>query len=203
MSTLLSHIRITAESLHAVGAEWALIGALAVSVYTEPRTTKDIDIAVAVPTRNDEQTLIDALLARGFRSPSVLMHIEPTQRLGMRLQTPASVGAISTSVDILSSSSGIEREVVAAANVLELLPALHLPVASVGHLIAMKLVSANDADRLKDKDDLRKLLKVAGDDELADARGAIELIEARGYSRGLDLSNRLAQFRSQFVRGES
>ncbi len=34
--------------LKAIGASWALVGGLAVSARAEPRTTRDIDVAVAV-----------------------------------------------------------------------------------------------------------------------------------------------------------
>lgn len=41
-------------------------------------------------------------------------------------------------MDLLFASSGIEHEIVAAADPLEVLPDLTVPVARTGHLIALK-----------------------------------------------------------------
>jgi len=50
----------------------------------------------------------------------------------------------------------------------------------------MKLLS-RDQNRPQDDMDLRSLLEVADADDLASARGAVLLIEARGYARGKNL----------------
>ncbi len=50
---------------------------------------------------------------------------------------------------MLFALSGIEREVVAAAEPLELLPALTTSVARIGHLIALKVLSREDIERPK------------------------------------------------------
>ena len=41
------------KHLSELGADWAVLGGLAVAARTEPRFTRDIDLAVAV--RNDEE----------------------------------------------------------------------------------------------------------------------------------------------------
>lgn len=103
----------------------------------------------------------------------------------MRLtRTGEHVGPV---IDLLFASSGIEREVVAAAEVLELLPSLTMPVARTGHLIALKVLSRDDVARPQDLGDLRALLLVATQIELTRAREAIALIAARGYRRGRDV----------------
>jgi hypothetical protein len=59
-----------------------------------------------------------------------------------------------------------------------------MPVARVGHLIALKTLSRDDIARPQDLVDLRTLLRVASSTELTCARNALELIVARGYHRG-------------------
>lgn len=93
-------------------------------------------------------------------------------------------------LDLLFSSSGIEPEMVAAATDLEILPGLAAPVASVGHLIALKLLSTRP-ERPLDQADLLALRKVATPDDLDVAAGAVALIAERGYDRGRDLATAL------------
>jgi hypothetical protein len=82
------------------------------------------------------------------------------------------------SIDLLMASSGIEFEVVTSAERLEVVRGLVLPVARVGHLIAMKLLSVAPG-RETDSADLRNLAAVAGDEEWSIAKEAVLLIEAR------------------------
>jgi hypothetical protein len=84
---------------------------------------------------------------------------------------------------LLFASSGIEPEVTAAAEPIELLEGFVLPVARVGHLIALKVLARDDVERPQDAGDLRALLGVASSEELARAREALGLMEARGYHR--------------------
>lgn len=89
--------------------------------------------------------------------------------------------------DLIFASSGIEPELVEAAT-LELIPGIgRLPVATCGHLIALKLLSRKDRGRPNDAADLEALIKVATADDLEQARSATRLIVARGFNRGRDL----------------
>ena len=47
---------------------WVLIGGLAVSVRSEPRFTRDLDIAVAVTDDPSAEGLVHSLSAAGFRA---------------------------------------------------------------------------------------------------------------------------------------
>ena len=94
-------------------------------------------------------------------------------------------------VDVLFASSGIEHEVAQAAEQIEVLPGLDIPVAQVGHLISLKLLARDDTTRPQDAGDLRALIGVASEDDLERARQAALLIEDRGYSRGRDLAGSL------------
>ena len=53
-------------------------------------------------------------------------------------------------IDLLFASSGIEPEVVADAESIELLPNLTMGVARTGHLIALKVLSRDDVSRPQD-----------------------------------------------------
>jgi hypothetical protein len=96
-------------------------------------------------------------------------------------------------IDLLFASSGIEPEVVAEAESIELLPTLTIGVARTGHLIALKVLSRDDITRPQDLADLRALLGVASAIELVRARESLSLIAARGYHRGRDLLSAMKQ----------
>jgi hypothetical protein len=69
------------------------------------------------------------------------------------------------------------------ADRLEVWPQISVPVARVGHLIALKLLSRDDR-RLQDQLDLQALLAVATEADLEDARKGVALIVERGFHRG-------------------
>jgi hypothetical protein len=87
-------------------------------------------------------------------------------------------------VDLLFASSGIETEVVASADRLEVLPRLTIPVATTAHLIALKVL----AGRNQDLTDLGYLIAEASPSELDNAREATKLIQTRGFNRGQDVT---------------
>jgi hypothetical protein len=86
-------------------------------------------------------------------------------------------------VDLLFASSGIESELVASATRLEVLPRLSAPVATVGHLIALKTL----AGRNQDLTDLASLTPAASMSDLQAARDAVQLIKVRGFNREQDV----------------
>jgi hypothetical protein len=187
LTAFVEELKNLSYDLNEIGARWALIGALAASIYCDPRTTKDIDIAVVTATTAELENLVSKLGSRGYGSPQSLMHMSPTFQLGVRLTIPSKRSYV-IPVDLLSKSSGIESEVVSAARQVEILPATTLSVASLGHMIAMKVLSHNERDRIRDKSDLISLLKVATPTDIEMARSAIVLIENRGFNRGRDLN---------------
>jgi predicted nucleotidyltransferase len=173
-----------ATSLVDVGAAHALVGGLAVSARTEPRTTRDVDVAIAVAHDDAAEALVFALQARGYVVKATVEQTATGRLATTRLvhaQTPA------VFADLLFASSGIEPEIVARAEILELIPGLRFPVASRGHLIALKVLSRDDRRRPQDWDDLRALLREAPTAEVDEAREAVRLIHARRYHRGRDL----------------
>lgn len=176
-----------AADLTRQGRRFALVGGLAVSIRAEPRLTRDLDLAVAVADDADAEALVRALTSDRYRVTSVVEHEERKRLATARLVTPGGSEA-GIVADILFASSGIEAEIVASAEALEVLPDLTLPVAQVGHLIALKLLARDDRHRPQDADDLTALRRVATDEDVRCAREAVALIERRGFARGRDLS---------------
>lgn len=179
-------LRLTAEVLNALGPPWALVGGLAVSVRGEPRFTRDIDIAVAVADDAAAEHLVAELKSRGFAVRLVLEQQALGRLATVRLLAPGE-GESGIVVDVLFASSGIEPEVCAAAEPLEIDHGFTVPVATVGHLIAMKVLSVSPS-RLQDEIDLQGLIANATAVECRRARAAASRIEAVGASRGRALS---------------
>jgi predicted nucleotidyltransferase len=176
--------RITAD-LARSDVDFALVGGLAVSVRTEPRFTRDADFAVAVSGDAEAEALIQRLRAIGYEVTALVEQDAvgrlATVRLALADDTEGPV------IDLLFASSGIEREIVAGADPLDLLPGLRVKVARVEHLIALKVLSRDDERRPQDLVDLRALIRTASDAEVTGARKALDLILARGYHRGREL----------------
>jgi predicted nucleotidyltransferase len=170
---------------------FALVGGLAVSARTEPRFTRDADLAVAVASDAEAEALIRSLRTRDYGIQAIVEQDAVGRLATVRLTRPGKLRA--PVIDLLFASSGIEREVVAEAEPIELLRNLTIGVARAGHLIALKVLSRDDVRRPQDLVDLRALLRVVMPGELARAREALALITARGYHRGRDLLNEMKQ----------
>jgi hypothetical protein len=139
------------------------------------------------------EDLIHALTSHGLRMAG-LIEQEAVGRLAMaRLSTDDGL-----SVDLLIASSGIEAEVVARAETLEVVQGLLLPVARIGYLIALKLLSFAPG-RETDSADLRNLAAVAHDEEWNLASEAVALIQERGFARGRQLDAELLILRKPFL----
>jgi len=196
MSGLLEQLRTVIQKINQLDISYALIGGLAVSVYATPRTTRDIDLAVAIESKADQEQLPKKLLAAGFFNDQLIVQVAPLQKLGLRVHVSATSPV---PLDLLYSSSGIEKEVVEAANEIEVFPSLNIRVATPAHLLAMKIVSENDSDRLQDRLDIKGLLKVISKDEIEIAKNAMRLIEERKFNRGKDLISRLEELLIQLA----
>ncbi len=184
--------------LVACRADWALIGGLAVSARAEPRTTRDLDVAVSVSDDADLESVGRFLLNHGYRE---VEHRE-NRRLGtaakITYQVPgeSSAGVVA---DLLFAMTGIEPEVVADAEMLEVMRGLAMPVARTGHLLALKVLARDPSHpdlRPQDAGDIRELLRVADGEEIHRARHALDLMERRGFD--LDLDDRPRDLRAEF-----
>jgi len=174
VTSLEAALRQIHTNLTEAHVSFALVGGLAVSARTEPRFTRDADLAVALASDAEAEALIHSLRTRDYGVEAVVEQ-EAVGRLATvrltrsrKLQAPV--------IDLLFASSGIEREVVAEAEPIELLRHLTIGVARTGHLIALKVLSRDDVKRPQDLTDLRALLRVASPDELTRARDSLALI---------------------------
>jgi hypothetical protein len=178
-SPIESALRRAIADLSSLKVRWALIGGFAISVRSIPRFTKDLDFAVAVASDAEAEDVVHRLGARGYQ-PAEIIEQEYVGRLsGVRLER----GGSDVVVDLPFASSGIEDEVVAAATRVEVLPRLSAPVATTGHLIALKVL----AGRNQDLTDLESLVPGASSVDLEAARGAVRLIHSRGFNREQDV----------------
>ena len=190
MHDLLARIAADLDSLK---ASYAVVGGHAVSARTEPRFTRDLDLAVAVVDDRQAESIVNGLVARGYR-PLLLIEQETTGRLAtVRLEHSSAPGVM---VDLLFATAGVEPELVAAASMLQVLAALVLPVATVGHLLALKTLSMDDQQRPQDRSDIAALLRVATAPDLQVAEQALALITERGCHRGRDLPAMFARLRA-------
>jgi predicted nucleotidyltransferase len=164
----------------------ALLGGLAISVWTEPRFTRDVDLAVAVRTDRDAEDLVHNLSRQGY---ALLATVEQTAagRLATARLSPPSESAEGMVVDLLFASSGVETEIVDAAVELDIGASTPVRVARVGHLVALKLLAHDPGTRPQDALDLNALRAMLDSDETKRAHDACELIMQRGYARGRDL----------------
>ena len=165
------------------GARVAVVGGLAVSARTEPRFTRDADICVAVEDDAEAEALIRGLQRQDFAVEAVVEQ-EATGRIAsarLVATRPSEAGVV---LDLLFASSGIEADIVAGAETMELFEGLVAPIATVPALIALKVLARDDARRPQDRVDLVSLLAVANSADLAETRRLLALIEERGYARG-------------------
>jgi hypothetical protein len=175
------------------GARAALLGGLAVSAWTEPRFTRDVDLAVAVQTDSEAERLVHQLVHGGYRLLATVEQTAATRLATARLLPPGETqeGMI---VDLLFASSGIEPEIVAAALEIDIGASTPVRVARIGHLVALKLLAHDPITRPQDAIDLNALRSVLDTAEVQRAREACALIMQRGYQRARDLHALLDAF---------
>jgi hypothetical protein len=186
-------LRLAAD-LRALDARWALVGGMAVSVLTEPRTTKDVDVVIAVPGEPEAERLVLALRFRGYCDylQQPLLQEKGTGRLmGVRLLAPVEAEE-DLIVDLLFGIAGVEAEIVAAARMLELARGIRVPVARAGHVLALKVLAGRPIDQA----DAQRLLATLSTEELQRAKETLDLISRRGFDEGKDLFGSLARLMS-------
>lgn len=180
-------IRLDAD-LRVLRLRWALVGGFAVMLRAESRSTRDLDIVLATPGDRETDEAVLGLRSRGYRDhPTKPMLLRKDGRLfGIRLVSPLlddDDEEEETVVDLLLGCSGVEAEIIAAAELLEVLPNIFIPVARREHLVALKVL----AGRPQDLEDVRELLRESDVAELQRARQTLQLIEERGFNEGKDL----------------
>lgn len=191
MSALEAALRAIAAELERQRVPWALVGGLAVTARAEPRTTRDVDVAISVPDDAESERLVFQLSSSGWDVVATVEQGAAGRLATVRLRPPLERRTHGVVVDLLFASSGIEPEVAGMAESLEILPGLVVPVATLGHLVALKVLARDDRTRPRDAEDLRALLTEAGPADVASARAALALVTARGFHRGKDLEAEL------------
>lgn len=183
-ATLATALQRACADLEELGVAYALVGGLAVSARAEPRLTRDVDVAIAARDDAEAERRVQELVARGYRVTATVEQVKTGRLATVRLAAP---GRSALVVDLLFASCGIEPEIVKAAEPLEILPSLVVPVARIGHLIAMKLLAGDERERPQDFDDIRALLAVASASDRRLVLPSIARIEKRGFARGRKL----------------
>ena len=175
---------------------YALIGGLAVSFHTIERFTKDIDFAVAVESDEHAEEVVRGIRLIGYQVHSLLEHTKHGRIATVRL-TKGTEGSIL--VDFLFASSGIEIEVAAESQPIEIFPNLLIRTATLPALLALKVLAADAQSRPQDVIDIKHLLIEAAEDDLIQAEQLIRVIELRGYHRGKNLVEDFAGFKARFL----
>ncbi len=187
-------LRGVVADLEEMQRKFALVGGFAVSARCEPRTTRDVDLSVLVDGDAEAERVVFELGARSYGVGATVEH----STMG-RLATARMVSPPGVVVDLLFASCGFEPEVVRGAEVLEILPGLRTPVATVAHLIAMKVLSRNDKYRPQDRMDLIALLAIATPPDLLAARAALKLCTDRGFHRERELDEELCSLQEELT----
>jgi hypothetical protein len=105
-----------ANILGSADRRWALVGALAVSARTEPRFTRDVDVAVAIADDADAEAVVRQFSAQGYSVFSIVEQAAMKRLATARLSRQPPAGEASVIVDLLFASSGIEPEVAQQAD---------------------------------------------------------------------------------------
>lgn len=159
----------TIAALERQEARFCLVGGLARAFLAEARSTRDVDFAVAAESEEEVDRIVRGLQSSGF----VLREL--FQRTDGKVATARLTWmALPVRADLLFGTSGIEAEVVAAAERREVLPGVHAPVVRRPHLIAMKLIAGRD----QDLGDIGVLLDEAIAGDLAEVERLLGLVPA-------------------------
>ncbi len=185
-----------ANWLHAEHIQYALIGGLAVSFRTIERFTRDIDLAVAVENDARAKELVRKLQALGYQVQTLLEQTKHGRIATVRLIKGEEVSIL---VDLLFASSGIELEIAADAEPIEILPRVIIKTATLPALLALKVLAADSDNRPQDIIDIKYLLAEASDRDLERADELLRLIDMRGYHRGKNLAKDFASFKARFL----
>ncbi len=195
MSRLANALQGLQRDLEHLGVDWALAGGLAVSVRAEPRFTRDIDVAIVAGDDEAAERIVFSLRQRGYGLVATVEHTAAGRLATARLMPPGEPeeGVV---VDLLMASSGVETEIVAGAEVMEVFPGVSVPVCRAAHLVVLKILARDDDTRPQDRIDLVVLAAQLDDPAWREAAELAALVRARGYDRGRDLEGALVRLRA-------
>jgi hypothetical protein len=180
-------VRLAAD-LGALGARWALLGGLALAVHAEPRTTRDLDVAVATASDAEAERLVRLLGVRGYRLLEQLENNVSGRLATVRVLAPGEKpGGIV--IDLFFDHSGLENDLVQRAATLALVPGLEAPIVLRGDLLALKVLAA----RPRDLEDAGALIAAASGADLDQARSTLRDLGGLGIHRRGDFEAELEQ----------
>ncbi|MEU6250426.1 hypothetical protein [Glycomyces sp. NPDC047010] len=225
-----------ARAFDGLEAPWSLAGSLAVSARVEPAYMAQASVILAVKDEQVAHGILDGLEESGLRVLSFTdqmsvkdwddEHGRPANPenfeiehhpnglvAGARLVDEA--GDRDLEVDLIFAASGIEAEITAAAEPLEILPGQVFRVARTGHLIALTLLTLGDTGRqprpeefaemdafaseqafngIRERADLTTLTNAATPEDWHLAWKAVDLMATRSATRSRNLRAELAAF---------
>jgi hypothetical protein len=179
--------QVAKEIVHWLEAKrigYALIGGLAVSFRTIERLTKDIDLVIGVRNDQEAEACVRQLAGLGYQVQTLLEQTKHGRIATVRL---IKIPRGNIFVDLLFSSSGIETEIIAGAEPIEVFRKLPMMVATLSGLLALKVLAADSDTRPQDIIDIKNLLVESSSEDLEEAVRLLNLIHERGYNRGKDL----------------
>lgn len=219
-----------------IGSPWSLAGSLAVSARVEPAYMTQASVILAVKDEQVAHGILDGLEEAGLRLLTVTdqMSVKNWDHEHGRPADPDNVeiehhpnglvagarlvdetGDRDLEVDLIFAASGIEAEITAAADPLEILPGQEFRIARTGHLIALTLLTLGDTGRqprpeefadmdafaseqafngLRERADLTALTNTATDEDWRLAWEAVDLMATRSATRSRNLRSELAAF---------
>ena len=177
------------RSLRDLNVSFAVVGGVAASVRGEVRFTRDIDVAVAVEDDEAAESILFALKRFGYEIVATVEQ-EATHRLATaRLRGPGGIVC-----DLVFATCGIENEIVADAEALQIFPDVVVPTATAEALLAMKVLSST-SKRPNDLQDIESILRHGPTIDLQRVEALLEVIQKRGYARGQDLAEKWRRLR--------
>ena len=187
-------LQVLQRDLARLGTPWALVGGMAVSVRTEPRFTRDVDVAIAASGDAAAEELVFALGRLGYTIVASVEHVT-TGRLATARLLPPDEPESGILVDLIFASSGVEPEIVAAAETVEVFPDVTVPVCATEHLLVLKILARDDEMRPQDLVDIKALAREMDTAAWVEATRLAVMIQKRGYDRERDLVAALSELR--------
>lgn len=151
------------EMLSAAKVDYVVVGGLAVALHGYQRVTMDVDVVLAMTPKN-LQSFIDAAKAAGLQpvAPASIDSMADSELLERWFQDKGMLAfglrgpdTTSTVIDVLIKPRVSFADLKRDATIIDV-GNLHIPIASIDHLIAMKTETGRSKDAL-DIAELKKL----------------------------------------------
>ena len=140
------------SAFNAHGVEYVVVGGHAVNIYTQPRSTKDLDVLIRGDQANGQRVF--RALAE-FGAPLGGMH---PMDFAEHPEQIFQIGVEPSRIDIMQSIPGVSFEEVWKGAVTGEIEGIPVPFISRDHLIKNKLAAGRPRD-LGDVDELRKFAR--------------------------------------------